>query len=602
MHMIDIITTDEARQGFYPTPPDVAEKLLADVNWHKINTILEPSAGKGDLIRAAVKSAVADWPENWGRYDRKAFELDAVEIDPHLRSILLYEFGGQKKKELAARMREIDSARVYDNEAHRYRHPSPEIEREHDTLSKEHQLIKAVDMNIAHDDFLTMDTRKSYDLILMNPPFSNGDEHLLKAIEMQRRQGGEIRCILNAETILNPYTNRRKVLRSHLAALNADIQFVENGFTGAERQTDVAVALIKISIPTVEYESAILNNLREAAQMDEPEPEEVTDLTVTDFLQKIVTQFNVEVDAGLALIREYMALKRHIGGTISMLIGDKSRYADPTQNDFVILMRKKYWEILFNNPKFTAKLTSNLKDKYRGMVSKMGAYDFSLFNIQQIMIEMNAEMAQGVQDTIVALFDRMTSQHTYYPECIKNIHYFNGWKTNKAHKINSKVILPVHGMMADPYWSRNTINVREAEETIGDIEKVFDYLDGNLTAEVDLHGILERANAEKQTKNIPCKYFDVTLYKKGTMHIKFRNQALVDRFNIYCSQKKGWLPPSYGRTTYSDMSKEEKDVVDGFHGDGAEGSGEKAYREILSRRAYYLSEPTRQMPALMSGA
>lgn len=601
MNMTGIIATEEARQGFYPTPPDVAEKLLADIDWHKINTILEPSAGKGDLIRAAVKSAVAEWPASWGRYDRTAFELDAVEIDPYLRSILLYEFGGQKKKEIASRMQEIDNSRLYDSRVHAYRHPSPEIEKEHEALSEEHLLLKSVDMHITHDNFLTMDTRKNYDLILMNPPFSNGDEHLLKAIEIQRRHGGEIRCILNAETILNPYTNRRKVLQNHLADLNADIQFVENGFTSAERETDVAVALIKISIPVVEYESTIFKRLQEAAQIDEPEPEEVTDLTVTDFLQKIVTQFNVEVDAGLALIREYMALKKHIGGTISLSIGDKSKYSTINQNGFVELMRKKYWELLFNNPKFTAKLTSNLKDKYRGMVGKMGAYDFSLFNIQQIMVEMNAEMSQGVQDAIVALFDRMTSQHTYYPECIKNIHYFDGWKTNKAHKINEKVILPVHGLTADPYWSSNTINVREAEATISDIEKVFDYLDGNLTAEVDLHGVLERANTEKQTKNIPCKYFDVTLYKKGTMHIKFRNMELVERFNIYCSQKKGWLPPSYGRTTYSDMSKEEKAVVDGFHGTGAEGTGEKAYNEVLTHRAYYLSEPAKQMPMLTAG-
>lgn len=601
MNMTGIIATEEARQGFYPTPPEVAEKLLADVQWHKIKTILEPSAGKGDLIRAAVKSAIADWPEHWGRYDRTAFELDAVEIDPYLRSILLYEYGGQKKNELATRIREIDRDRPYDSKAHEPRHPSPEVEREFRAMQKEHQVLKAVDMHIAHDNFLTMDTRKNYDLILMNPPFSNGDEHLLKAIEMQRRQGGEIRCILNAETILNPYTNRRKILQNHLSSLNADIQFVENGFAHAERETDVAVALIKISIPAVEYESHIFNHLREAAKMDEPEPEEVTDMTVTDFLQEIVTRFNVEVDAGLALIREYIALKRHIGGTIYLGLGDNSKYSSLNQNDFVILMRKKYWELLFNNSKFTAKLTSNLKDKYRGMVGKMGAYDFSLFNIQQIMIEMNAEMAKGVQDTIVALFDRMTTLHTYYPECIKNIHYYDGWKTNKAHKITGKVILPVHGMMADPYWSKNTINVREAEATISDIEKVFDYLDGNLTSEVDLRGVLERANEEKQTKNIPCKYFDVTLYKKGTMHIRFRNMELVERFNIYCSQKKGWLPPNYGRTNYSDMSREEKSVVDGFHGTGAEGSGEKAYKEVLSKRAYYLAEPTRQMPLLTAG-
>lgn len=600
MNMTGIIATEEARQGFYPTPPAVADKLLEGVDWGKINTILEPSAGKGDLLRAAARNAIADWPAHWGRYDRTAFEADAVEIDPYLRSILLYEFGGQKKNQLASRIRDIDNCRVYDNTVHDRRHPDPEIEKEYEALSKEHQLIKAMDMHIAHDNFLTMETRKSYDLILMNPPFSNGDEHLLKAIEMQRRHGGEIRCILNAETILNPYTNRRKVLQSQLAALDADIQFVDHGFSAAERQTDVQVAIVKVSIPAVEYESTIFQNLKEAANLEDMEPEAVTDLTVTDFLTQIVTRFNVEVDAGLALIREYIGLKRHIGDTLTLSIGDKSRYSALKPNEFVRLMRQKYWNILFHNPKFMAKLTSNLKDKYRGMVGKMSAYDFSLFNIQQIVVEMNAEMTQGVQDTIVALFDKMTTQHTYYPECSKNIHYYNGWKTNKAHKINSKVIIPVHGLTADPYWSRDTINVREAEATIGDIEKVFNYLDGNMTADVDLHGILEWANEQKKTRNIPCKYFDVTLYKKGTMHIKFRNQALVDRFNVYCCMKKNWLPPSYGNATYSDLTAEEKQVVDGFNGNGSEGSGEKAYLDICANRAYYLAEPTQDRPLLMA--
>ena len=600
MSINEIITTDEARQGFYPTPFPVAEKLLEGLDWHKIKNILEPSAGKGDLLRAAARCAIADWPEHWGRYDRTAFAADVVEIDPYLRSILQYEYGGQKRQELASRLHDIERSKVWDDTQHAYLAP-PEMEAERKALEPEHKLLKTIDAHVVHDDFLTMDTRKQYDLILMNPPFANGDEHLLKALEMQRRHGGEVRCILNAETILNPYTNRRKVLRQQLADLDADVQVIEDGFTSAERQTDVTVAIIKVSLPVVEYESSFFRRMQEAARLDEFEVEDVTDLAVTDLLGRIVTEFNVEVDAGLALLHEYLGLRRHIGGTISMLIGDQGRYSDLSQNDYVELVRRKFWQKLFDNPKFTAKLTSNLRDKYRNMVDKMGAYDFSLFNIQQVMAEMNAEMSQGVQDTIVALFDRMTSQHTYYPECIKNIHYFNGWKTNKAHKINSKVILPVHGLTADSYWSSNTINIREAEATISDIEKVFDYLDGNLTAEVDLHGVLERANEAKQTKNIRCKFFDVTLYKKGTMHIKFHDQALVDRFNIYCSQRKNWLPPNYGRTAYADMSREEQTVVDGFNGDGSEGSGAKAYAGILERQAYFLAEPGGKMLALAEG-
>ena len=151
-------------------------------------------------------------------------------------------------------------------------------------------------------------------------------------------------------------------------------------------------------------------------------------------------------------------------------------------------------------------------------------------------------------------------------------------------------------------WHKKPFNIQNAEATIADIEKVFDYLDGNMTAPVDLHGVLERACDAEQTKNIPCKYFDVTLYKKGTMHIRFRDQALLDRFNVYCCGKKGWLPPSYGRTAYSTMTAEEKAVVDGFNGDGTEGSGERVYTEIRKNQAYYLSEPTSNTLSLMAPA
>lgn len=86
------------------------------------------------------------------------------------------------------------------------------------------------------------------------------------------------------------------------------------------------------------------------------------------------------------------------------------------------------------------------------------------------------------------------------------------------------------------------------------------------------------------------------------MHINFRNQELVDRFNIYCCRHKGWLPPSYGKAQYSNMQTAEKVVVDSFHGDGKEGSGEKAYTMVMARPDYYLAEPTRELPLLMAGA
>jgi hypothetical protein len=50
------------------------------------------------------------------------------------------------------------------------------------------------------------------------------------------------------------------------------------------------------------------------------------------------------------------------------------------------------------------------------------------------------------------------------------------------------------------------------------------------------------------------------------------------------------------------MDAEEKAVVDSFHGDGSEGSGEKAYGDILARANYYLAPANNDMPALGCGS
>lgn len=606
---LNLIATEEARGGFYPTPQAVADKLLKDLDWCKFATVLEPSAGTGNLVEAILRHY-----DSYGWHNGKV-EIDCIEIDPHLRSILDYEHCGPRNDAEDKRFHELERRRHWDYDKKTYSGISPSEEAEYKALKARKSWADKGTVRIVHDDFTTFESRKQYGLIVMNPPFKDGDAHLLKAIEMQRRGGGEIRCILNAETLRNPYTNRRKVLMQTLLDLEADVQFLDGAFSNAERETDVSVSLIRVKVPEIKRGSAIYEGLRKAAEMKEPTPDDVTDLTVADFISRIVTQFNVEVEAGLKLIEEYLAMRPYImrnmdpnakynSPTLAVVVtGSDGRLGTseyPSVNKFLTATRRKYWEALFTKKEFTAQLTKNLREKYEGMVDAMQDYDFTMFNIQRIMTEMNAEMIQGVQDTIVALFDKLTTEYTYCPDCSKNIHYYNGWKTNKAHKIGGKVILPIHGVFSCYSWCKETFDVRNAEAIISDIEKVFEYLDGNATAHVDLKGVLLAACEAGQTKNIRCKFFSVTLYKKGTMHIKFHDQRLVDRFNIYCCGKKGWLPPSYGRTTYSEMSDLEKEVVDGFHGDGTQGTGQAAYEKVLSQASYFLSEPTQQVPALMA--
>ena len=118
-------------------------------------------------------------------------------------------------------------------------------------------------------------------------------------------------------------------------------------------------------------------------------------------------------------------------------------------------------------------------------------------------------------------------------------------------------------------------------DKLKDIEKCFNYLDGGLTEAVDLEKSLKFAEEYEETKNIVLKYFNITFYKKGTCHITFTNEELLKKFNIFGAQHKGWLPPSYGKKQYKDMTKAEQDVIQEFE-------GEKEYEKILSNTDYYI--------------
>jgi len=422
-------------------------------------------------------------------------------------------------------------------------------------------------------------------------------------------------CLLNAETIRNPYTSSRALLAAKLKELSAETQIVENAFSSdAERKADVDVAIIRIHIkePPRE-ESDIWERMKKAVSEDEIPDPELKALITGDYIEQAITLYRTEVAATMELIRQYKALIPYMPTSLNpdnaygkdpiltIVVGTHNSSYGFDQDDYMRIVRLKYWRALFSNEQFIGRLTSELRRKYDEQVDRMADYEFSAFNIKQVALEMQSQMTQGVEKAIMDLFEKLTYTHTYDPDFSSNKHYYNGWVTNKAWKIGKKCIIPTYGMFS---WYKNhgdTFYVSEAYKVISDIEKAFDYLDGGRTGEINLLSRLEGASAQGKTRNIECKYFKVDIFKKGTTHIKFypESMPLVDRLNIYASQKKGWLPPRYGKARYKDMKPEEKAVVDSFHGDGAEGSGEKAYTEVLTNAAFYLAEPTQTLPALM---
>ena len=326
--------------NFYPTPESLIDKMIQHVNLRLTSTVLEPSAGKGniaDKVFKELKSMGNKWED-----DPYKSRIDTIELNPELQATL-----------------------------------------------------KGKGYKVVHDDFLTFNTFKRYDLIIMNPPFDNGDKHLLKAIDIQKR-GGDIVCILNAETIKNPYSNTRNELKNLLEYYNAKVEFLEEEFTNAERTTNVEIALIYISIERNFKDSLIIDSLKNEKKRNQYEFTEKNQIISADPMEAAIQNFELEVEAGLRLIYNYFELLPLIQDDLKNeyrspiltinLRGNTSYETSPSIiNEYIEEVRYKYWKGLINMDKVRQLLTSELIQEMHDKLNELRQYDFTRYNIDQVI-------------------------------------------------------------------------------------------------------------------------------------------------------------------------------------------------------------------------
>lgn len=546
-------------KSFYPTPASVIDRMLAGINLDMYESILEPSAGNGAIVKALLDRLFRDRylsKECRGQICRR---IDCIEKDESLRPAL------------------IDTG-----------------------------------CPVISDDFLSFRTFKRYDLIVMNPPFENGDEHLLKAISLVEPYGGTVVCLLNSETLANPYTMRRKGLKKLLEKYDAEITELGAAFVLSERPTDVNVTMIKVTVPGATDSYSLLKGLAEADEEEDTYVAGCTELQNGAFISSLVAQYKEEARMGLALID----MGREFGSKCLTLIPDETaqnkffskdpllvvrfgKYGEEknavTPNKFLAALRFKYWKYLFERDSLFQQGTQNLIRDIRSCVDRMDAFEFNEANILMMYQSMQARLISSVEDAILETFDKLSGKHAYSDQLENsNVHLYNGWKTNKAWIVNRKVVLPCNAFDEYRYGGKTTWRFYPTrygvQEQLQDIERCLNYIDGHVSDEIDMHSAFVAAQAEEQTKDIQLKFFNVTFYKKGTCHIEFRDLDLLKKFNIYASQRRGWLPPSYGKCSYTDMALEEQEVIDGFE-------GKTEYARTLEKKDYFITKNV-HLPAL----
>jgi DNA N-6-adenine-methyltransferase (Dam). len=529
---------------FYPTPKGLVEKMLENVEIG--GYILEPSAGSGNIADVIREKFELQYPK--GSYRKAEPLIDCIEIDDNLASIL-----------------------------------------------------KGKGYHVVHDDFLTFNSLKRYSTIIMNPPFSNGEQHLLKALAMQEN-GGEIVCLLNAQTLKNPYKKSQQALLNTLESKTTySVEYIEQAFSNSEHKTNVEVALLKISIPTKPKASFFKSSLEKARQVKEESHPDLYQLAENDLVGQSVKQFELEAEMGINLIQEYKAMapyllkdfeKEGLDRPILELkvLNGEFQSVDVSENEFLMRLRYKYWSRLFANRKFTDQYTSSMIRELYTRLDDLANFDFSYYNIKSLQLDMTKSLMENMEETILKVFEELSMEYSY-TSYSKNIHYYSGWKTNKSWFVNQKVIIPFNGF---DQWGEAKLDIYKIVERFNDYEKSLNYLNGNKPVPLNLKEVLNEAIEKGQIKDIKFNHFTVSFFKKGTAWITFNDLDLLKRLNLFAGQRKAWLPPTYGTKAYSEMSEEEQAVVNEFE-------GEASYNELIQEPGKWLLnqnfEPVAQLEA-----
>ncbi len=469
-------------EEFYPTPQPVIKMMLQKVS-KNAQHFLEPSAGKGDIAEALTKH----------NYNRSK-NVDCIEHSPELCAIL------QDK-----------------------------------------------DFSIVGHDFLTYDGVCYYDAIVMNPPFSNGDEHLLKAWDFLH--DGEIVCLLNEETIKNPCTKTRQRLEKIITE-HGHVDCLGDCFSTAERKTSVRVALVYLK-KQAEDDSFDLwaSDTDETAINDNIDTDSMP--AVIDRLgnmQRFYDEANMHMFKAFQHIRKAQSFMDANDITIyssdlDSILGMAAKNINSAKAAFTRKHRNSAWHKVFSRMEFHKMLDKKQRDELLRDVDRNGNIPFTAENIKGTLQNVFAQRDRLFEQSVANVFDELCR---YYDG---NTNHKEGWKTNDNYKINKKIIFPYGCQFNDKYGRYFDLRWGHYMDIYNDLDRVMCVLTGRdfescetigqcLKRKFEILGRDVKAPFDNETES---RFFHIKFYMKGTVHLKFKDDAHWALFNKTAAKGRAWL-------------------------------------------------------------
>lgn len=493
---------------FFPTPKGVAKLMLAKISKDAMH-FLEPSAGKGDLAEA-IRGDSHDGYDRGGRYSNhhRNVKVDCIEQSPELASVLLGK-----------------------------------------------------DLAVIGYDWLTYSGVCYYDAIVMNPPFANGDDHLLKAWDFMH--DGEIVCLLNEETILNPYTAQRKRLAKVIEE-HGTVEYLGDCFTTAQRKTDVRVAMVYLK--KVSQDDSVELWATEGGtekEVDESTGPERAMLAIRDGLGNMEHYYNM---ANEHMLKAFQHMRKaslymeanHIGSggedygsIVRMGLGN----LNAARAEYIRKHRKDAWLKVFEKMEFRKWLDKKQTDEFIRDIERNSNIQFTADNIKGTLENVFSQRSKLFEMSVWNVFEELTR---YFKG---NSNHHEGWKTNDSYKVNRKLIFPYGCTFDNKYTHNFSMRWGGQMDIYSDLDRVMCVLDGCDFTECSTIGSTLDYRFRKLGSGVKApfdntahsQYFDIRFFKKGTVHLFFKDEGLWEKFNITAAKGRAWL----GEDTRGKADREE---------------------------------------------
>jgi hypothetical protein len=466
---------------FYPTPPEVAALMLDPLHMRG-KTILEPSAGSGNLIGECL--------------NRGAAEVLWCEAETKLRGIL-------------GSIRNATPAQSCSD------------------------FLRVHSADVSH-----------IDMIVMNPPFSADERHILHAWEIAPA-GCEIVSLCNWNTVSdwrgNSLTSkpgpRSQQQIGHLTEAYGSTENLGECFTTAERPTRVSVGMVRLTKPgqrvsaADEFDGFFLGPDDIEAQGEGLIPYRRSRDIVNRYVEACRI-YDEQVEAGVRLRN---VLDGFFGRDLGLQVTIEGQAV--TRNRFRKDLQKEAWKHVFAEFLPAQMATSQLAKDINRFVEDQSKIPFTERNIYRMLQIVAATQDQRVDRAVEEAIDSLT-KHTR-----ENRWGVEGWVTNSGYMLNRRF---VRAYMAERSWDGRGVNVKTygtQSDEIRDLIKALCFITGRAYGEVAQPAKPTGDGAFWPGEWYNWGFFKFKAHLKGTVHFEFLDEEVWAAVNARYARIKGQVLP-----------------------------------------------------------